>query len=160
MANYTELFKNAAAKTNEDVVSEGGFNPLPEGVYNLKIIDVRFDPFHDGQSFAFDYETEDGQRASETFSIETRDANGAEVKQSRLENNVNRLVALMISVQMAGILSADDFEKGDAHVVEMLLPMVDLTFWSKVTVYEYVNKKNEQRSRNQFTYEKEKPEEN
>lgn len=160
MANYAELFKNAAAKTNEDVVSEGGFNPLPEGVYNLKIIDVRFDPFHSGQSFAFDYETENGQRASETFSIETRDTNGAEIKQSRLENNVNRLVALMISVQMAGILSAEDFEKGDEHVVEMLLPMVDLSFWSKVTTYEYVNSKNEQRINNRFTHEKEKPEEN
>lgn len=155
MTDFNDIFNQAANATNEDVVSEGGFNPLEEGIYNLTITDVRFDPFENGQSFAVDYATQNGEQASETFSIETRDKNGAQVKMSRLQNNVNRLTALIVSVQMAGILSADDFRKGDEHVAEVLLALVDLTFWSKVTQRDYEDAKGNKHVNNNFTHSKE-----
>lgn len=137
MVDFNDIFEQASNVTNEDKVSEGGFSPLPEGIYHLKITDVRFDPFKNGQSFAVDYSTEDGQLTNETFSVDTRDKNGAQVKISRLENNVNRLTALIVAVQMAGILSASDFKQGDEHVAEVLLALVDLQFYSKVTHREF-----------------------
>ena len=152
MTNFDDLFNKAASATNDDKVAEGGFNPLAEGNYQLTIAGVRADPFKNGSSFAIDYLTENGEQASETFSIETRDQNGAQKKMSALENNLTRLTAIIVATQMAGILAADDFKKGDEHVAEALQPLGGLQFWSKVSQYEYENNKGEKRINNRFTH--------
>lgn len=137
MANYTDIFKQAAQVTNDSVIKEGNFDPIEEGSYEMTVTDVRYDPFKKGDSFAVDYETDDGQKGSETFSINIKDRSGVDVKESKLVNNVNRLNALLVATQMAGILTESDFLQGDEKVSEALLALVDLKFFSTVSHYTY-----------------------
>ncbi|MDD9139159.1 hypothetical protein H7198_06030 [Fructobacillus sp. CRL 2054] len=154
MTNYNDIFKQAAQVTNETVIKEGGFEPVKEGTYELTITDVRFDPFKKGHSFSVDYETNDGQQGGEIFSINTKDASGVDVKESRLVNNVNRLNALIVAVEMAGILTESDFMQGDEKVSEALLPIVDLKFYSTVTHRTYEKQDGSEGINVNFTHEK------
>ncbi|MDD9138336.1 DUF669 domain-containing protein [Fructobacillus sp. CRL 2054] len=140
MTNYNDIFKSLAEVTNDTQVNEGGFKLIDEGNYEMEIVDVRFDPFKKGSSLAVDYETNDGQRGNETFTFDLKDKNGANTRESILNSSANRMKALIVATQMAGILTMDDITRGDEKVAEALLPMVGLKFFSKVTHRTYEKK--------------------